>query len=73
MIGRDYAYWGALGPKPPTKFEPLIKSGRAEQYQVDDENLKDEFIDWLQGIPDRGFKHEPADWSLDKKLKQLHQ
>lgn len=71
LIGRDYAYWGGSGPRPPARFESLVKRGRGHQYAVDDDALKDEFIAWLFALPERGFCHDPADWSRDKKLKAL--
>lgn len=70
LISSEYSYWGGTGPTPPSKFDTIIKKGRGDQYNVDDEELKSEFIKWLQGLPDRGFRHEPADWSHDKHIKQ---
>lgn len=73
LIGREYAYWGGFALAPPERFHCLIKGGIGEQYSVDDEALKEEFIAWLKDLPDRRFVHDPADWSRDPKLKQLFQ
>lgn len=71
LIGYEYAYWGDQAVKPPDRFEPLVKRGIGEQYSVDDENLKAGFVEWLRSLPDRGFCHDPADWSHDRKLHAL--
>lgn len=71
LIGRDYAYWGPNGPRPPEVFNDFVKTGRGHEHNSEDEYLKETFIAWLQGIPDRGLIHEPADWTLDKKLRQM--
>ncbi len=71
LIGRDYAYWGPNGPRPPELYSEFVKTGRGHEYKADDESLKGKFIAWLQGIPDRGLIHDPADWTHDKKLRQL--
>ncbi|MEO0400454.1 MAG: hypothetical protein AAF224_13650 [Pseudomonadota bacterium] len=71
LIGREYAYWGPNGPRPPEKFAAFIKAGRGHEYKVDDESLKEGFIAWLRSLPDRGLVHGPADWTHDKKLRQL--
>lgn len=73
LIGQEYAYWGGSGPRPPGKFKSLVKTGIGETYNVEDETLKFEFFDWLRSMPDRGFRHAPADWEHDKKLKMLLQ
>jgi len=71
LIGREYAYWGGQGPKPPEEFAELVKSGIGETFNVDDEELKEAFISWLQNLPDRGLIGDPADWFHDKKLRQM--
>ncbi|WP_100259157.1 Nmad2 family putative nucleotide modification protein [Qipengyuania seohaensis] len=71
LIGREYAYWGAKGPRPPNEFKEFVRRGRGQIYNVDCEAKKEAFIAWLQGIPDRGLIHDPADWSRDKKVRML--
>lgn len=68
LIGNKYAYWGANGPHPPEEYSSMVKSGIGETYNVDDDDLKDDFISWLENLPDRCLLHEPADWTHDKKL-----
>lgn len=71
LIGRDYAYWGANGPRPPEQFGAFIKTGRGHEYNVHDEKLKDAFIDWLRGLPCRGLTGDPADWTHDEQLRRM--
>lgn len=71
LIGRDFAYWGGNGPRPPEQFKEFIKSGIGEVYAVRSEERKEAFIDWLQSLPDRGLISEPADWFHDKKVRKL--
>jgi hypothetical protein len=71
LIARDYAYWGAKGPKPPPEYEAFVKRGIGETYKVEDEGLKEAFISWLQNHSERGFLSEPADWFHDPKLRAL--
>jgi hypothetical protein len=71
LIGRDYAYWGSNGPRPPDVYRPFVKTGRGHEYTVEDEALKKAFIEWLRGLPDRGLIHDPADWTHDKKLRRM--
>lgn len=71
LIGRDYAYWGAKGPRPPERFGAFIKTGRGHEYNVDDQKLQDEFIEWLLGLPARGLIGDPTDWTHDEKLRRM--
>jgi hypothetical protein len=71
LIGREYTYWGANGPMVPARFQPIVWRGRGEIYRVESQDIQDEFIDWLRAIPERGFRHAPADWSHEKALKGL--
>lgn len=70
LIASQYSYWGGSGPTTPSRFRSIIKEGRGYQFNVDDENLKNDFIEWLLSMPDRGFKNDPADWSHDKQIRQ---
>lgn len=71
LIGRDFAYWGAEGPRPPAQFKEFVWTGRGQVYNVASEERKEAFIGWLQALPDRGLMADPADWSLDTKVRQL--
>lgn len=71
LIGRDFAYWGGNGPRPPKQFEEFIKGGIGEVYAVQSEARKEAFIEWLQSLPDRGLINDPADWLHDKKVREL--
>lgn len=71
LIGRNFAYWGAEGPRPPARFKEFVWAGRGQVYKVANEERKEEFIGWLQDLPDRGLMADPADWSLDTKVRQL--
>lgn len=71
LIGRQFAYWGAGGPTPPSCFEPIVWRRRGEVYRVENQDMQDAFIEWLQGMTDRGFRYPPADWSHDKKLRHI--
>jgi hypothetical protein len=71
LIGRDFAYWGAEGPRPPAQYKEFVWTGRGQVYKVASEERKEAFIGWLQDLPDRGLMADPADWSLDTKVRQL--
>ena len=71
LIGRDFAYWGAEGPRPPEQFKEFIWTGRGQVYNVQNEERKEAFIVWLQSQSDRGLINDPADWSLDEKVRNL--
>tara|TARA_Y100000114_G_scaffold156379_1_gene183385 strand:+ start:10462 stop:11100 length:639 start_codon:yes stop_codon:yes gene_type:complete len=71
LLGRDYAYWGAEGPRPPAQFKEFIWAGRGQVYNVDSEDRKEAFIAWLQNQPGRGLINDPTDWSLDKEVRSL--
>lgn len=71
LIGRDFAYWGANGPRPPAQFKEFIWTGRGQAYKVASEERKEAFIAWLQDLSDRGLMADPTDWSLDTKVRQL--
>ena len=70
LVASEYSYWGGSGPATPSRFQSIIKEGRGYQFNVDDENLKNDFIEWLLSMPDRGFRNDPADWSHDKQIRQ---
>lgn len=71
LVGHEYAYWGNKAQEIPNKFKSLVHRGRGFTYKVDSEALKLDFIEWLRSLPECGFRHDPADWSHDKKMKQL--
>ena len=70
LIGREFAYWGAAGPKAPVKFGHMIPKGRPYRCRFSDKD-RDAFIAWLEGLNVRGFRSEPAGWSrLSRPAKQ---
>lgn len=70
LIGSEYTYWGGSGPFPPPHFKPLMEDGVREIRKITNRSLADEFIEWLEATPERGFRFDPAMWSHKKKLKQ---
>lgn len=69
LIGSEYTYWGGKGPTPPAKFKSIVKEGRGQKYQVESPALQNAFIEWLKEMPERGFRHDPADWHHDKQIR----
>lgn len=71
LIGREFTYWGGVGPFPPEEFAELMEPGVREVHKIKDRALADAFIDWLKNVPGRGFRFEPAMWSRDKKIRKF--
>tara|TARA_B100000959_G_scaffold98334_1_gene104037 strand:- start:5816 stop:6442 length:627 start_codon:yes stop_codon:yes gene_type:complete len=70
LIGDQYIYFGADGPKIPDEFQSHGKSlchsgiGRSK-FSSDNENEKvmiDNFINWVNTLGVRGFVGHPYDW-----------
>jgi len=60
LIGREFAYWGGRGPRPPRRLAHMLPSGRAYRCIYGDDD-RDGFVAWLENNPDRGFRSPPAD------------
>jgi hypothetical protein len=69
LIGRKYVYWGGNGPVVPVRFKPLMRDGARYARAIDDRDLADQFIEWLNSFQERGFRSEPAMWSMDKRIR----
>jgi hypothetical protein len=65
LIGTDYAYWGAKGPKIPQRFRNYqgndICAGRNHKSNFPS-SLVTEFLDWFRALGVSAFIGAPADW-----------
>lgn len=66
LIGRNFAYWGGSGPAFPKDLMHLAPSYQAEPcHYSEDEKAK--ILAWIDTLPERGYRAEPADWQRDHK------
>ena len=65
IIGAEFVYWGAEGPKIPESFRNChgqdVCAGRGHKSKFS-QALVNEFVAWILSDPTRGYSGEPADW-----------
>ena len=71
LISDDFVYFGGEGPKLPTQFRDvgeanLLRSIRNYQ-RVWQEEIIDEFEDWIRSLGVCGYQGKPWDWVMRRK------
>ncbi len=61
LIATNFVYWGGAGPEIPPTLCGVVCNGRGHRTNFDPA-LEAAFINWLRGLPDRGYRAEPLDW-----------
>lgn len=61
LVGYDFAYWGAKGPKIPDALSDFVVKRQGWKCNFSPERLA-AMLDWLDAQPERGYLGEPADW-----------
>ena len=67
LIGKEYVYWGRIGPKIPMRFrdfdgKDICKTGPGHKCTFPTD-LAEEFIQWFRSLDVHGYQGEPLDWS----------
>lgn len=70
LIGEDYIYWGRAGPLIPLQFRQpghdiRVVRGHKNKFTP---HFVQEFVDWVNAQPDRGYLDKPYDWRFSPKL-----
>lgn len=63
LVGQEFAYWGRKGLLLPPHLQFLVKKGPSHKSRFTDEQIE-QFLTWLDGQPERGFRGEPAHWQF---------
>ncbi len=61
LVGYDFAYWGAAGPKIPDELGDFVVKRQGWKCNFPPERLA-AMQAWLDTQPERGYLGEPADW-----------
>lgn len=61
LIGHEFAYWGAAGPKIPDELGDFVVKRQGWKCNFAPDRLA-AMLAWLDAQPERGYLAEPADW-----------
>ena len=61
LICQEFLYLGKLAIEIPHKFKDIVHTTQGHKCNFE-ENLKTDFVSWLQSPGDRGWMGDPIDW-----------
>jgi hypothetical protein len=61
LIGEEFAYWGAEGPRVPDELSDFVHSTQGHRCRYPAERVK-AVVAWLEALPPPQFVGRPANW-----------